>query len=128
MSRDPEIAGDTLIYDAIVADHVVAEDKHRLREFWSMDWNTDQYIDLEELDMALSREGFLENILQDNSGIENMSDMIIGVFDKDGDEALDRDEFFEMHRNINISKPEEEPPTTVEEPESKRRRRKRDEL
>lgn len=54
--------------------------------------------------------------------------MIIGVFDKDGDEALDRDEFFEMHRNINISKPEEEPPTTVEEPESKRRRRKRDEL
>lgn len=78
--------------------------------------------------MALSREGFLENILQDNSGIENMSDMIIGVFDKDGDEALDRDEFFEMHRNINISKPEEEPPTTEEEPESKRRRRKRDEL
>lgn len=78
--------------------------------------------------MALSREGFLENILQDNSGIENMSDMIIGVFDKDGDEAWDRDEFFEMHRNINISKPEEEPPTTEEEPESKRRRRKRDEL
>lgn len=78
--------------------------------------------------MALSREGFLENILQDNSGIENMSDMIIGVFDKDGDEALDRDEFFEMHRNINISKPEEEPPTTVKDPESKRRRRKRDEL
>lgn len=78
--------------------------------------------------MALSREGFLENILQDNSGIENMSDMIIGVFDKDGDEALDRDEFFEMHRNINISKPEEEPPTTVKEPESKRRRSKRDEL
>lgn len=78
--------------------------------------------------MALSREGFLENILQDNSGIENMSDMIIGVFDKDGDEALDRDEFFEMHRNINISKPAEESPTTVEEPESKRRRRKRDEL
>lgn len=51
-----------------------------------------------------------------------MSDMIISVFDNDSDEALDRDEFFEMHRNIYIPKPEE-PPT-----ESKRRRRKRDEL
>lgn len=77
--------------------------------------------------MALSREGFLENLLQGTSGIENMSDMIVGVFDKDGDEALDRDEFFEMHRNIYISKPEE-PPKPAKEPESKRRRRKRDEL
>lgn len=75
-----------------------------------------------QVDMALAREGFLENLLQDTSGIENMSDMIISVFDNDGDEALDRDEFFEMHRNINIPKPEE-PPT-----ESKRRRRKRNEL
>lgn len=127
MSRDSETFGDTVIYDAIVADHILAEDKDKLTEFWSMDWNSDKYIDLEEIDAALSRDGLLQNLLKNSSGIENMSDLIIAMFDKNGDDALDRDEFFEMHKTIHISKPEE-PPKTVKEPESKRRRRKKDEL
>lgn len=48
-----------------------------------------------------------------------MFDMIIGVFDKDGDEVLDCDEFFEMYRNINILKLEEELLIILEEFELK---------
>lgn len=72
-----------------------------------------------QIDMVFLWEGFLENIFQDNFGIENMFDMIIGVFDKDGDEVLDCDEFFEMYRNINILKLEEELLIIVEEFELK---------
>lgn len=37
------------IYDVIVVDYVLVEDKYRLREFWFMDWNIDKYIDFEEV-------------------------------------------------------------------------------
>lgn len=39
----------TIVYDALVRDHVPVENKHRLMEFWSMDWSSDGFVDLEEV-------------------------------------------------------------------------------
>ncbi|XP_048776527.2 uncharacterized protein LOC125680798, partial [Ostrea edulis] len=97
--RNP-LFNSSLFYEAYILDHVLAENKLGLLEFWAADWNSDKVVDLEEIDMSLKRNKYLEKYLQETIGVENMSDWMMDVFDHNGDEMLDRDEFFHMYKVI----------------------------
>lgn len=76
--------------------------------------------------MSLKRNKYLEKYLQETIGVENMSDWMMDVFDHNGDEMLDRDEFFHMYKVI---RPDEMNKTMNEkfkkEKETPRRRRRK---
>ncbi|XP_022328326.2 uncharacterized protein LOC111127440 [Crassostrea virginica] len=122
----------TIVYDALVRDHVPVENKHRLMEFWSLDWSSDGFVDLEEIDGALNRDKNMKAMLEDSFGVEGMSDMLMNMFDRDGDESLDRDEFFLMHEAIHPEKAEvpmeEEDPKEQAGKKDRRRRPQKVEL
>ncbi|XP_062589959.1 uncharacterized protein LOC134251575 [Saccostrea cucullata] len=122
-----------VLYEALIEDHVPVEDKHCLLDFWSTDMNADKVIDLEEVDTVLLNEEFVKSPLFDFS-VENLSDWIMSLFDKDGDGTLDREEYFEMLKTIGLDemvKAKEESlrkQKELEEARKKRRRRNRIEL
>lgn len=47
-STDP-LFNSSLFYEAYILDHVLAENKLGLLEFWAADWNSDKVVDLEEV-------------------------------------------------------------------------------
>ncbi|XP_061164534.1 uncharacterized protein LOC133173569 [Saccostrea echinata] len=122
-----------LLYEALIVDHVPVQDKHCLVDFWSTDLNADKVIDLEEVDEVLLKEEFLKSAQLDIN-VENLSDWIMSLFDKDGDSTLDREEYFDMLKTIRLDemvKAKEESlrkEKELEEMSRKRRRRNRIEL
>lgn len=94
--------------------------------------NNDFSPPLFQIDRALNRDKNMKAMLEDSFGVEGMSDMLMNMFDRDGDESLDRDEFFLMHMAIHPEKAEvpmeEEDPKEQAGKKDRRRRPQKVEL
>ncbi|XP_061164535.1 peptidyl-prolyl cis-trans isomerase FKBP10-like [Saccostrea echinata] len=92
----------TILYQVEMLDVVPKAEKSLLLDFISADWNADWFVDSEEIDRVLTREKSLRRLLRMSLGMDNMVELAIQWFDKDGDGMLNRLEYFEMSEMIGL--------------------------
>ncbi|XP_062590011.1 peptidyl-prolyl cis-trans isomerase FKBP14-like [Saccostrea cucullata] len=92
----------TILYQVEILDVVPKAEKSLLLDFISADWNADWFVDSDEIDRVLTREKDLRRMLRLTLGMDNMVELAIQWFDKDGDGMLNRLEYFEMSEMIGL--------------------------